>query len=207
MSGLTIALISLIAIANKTFQLSDDFATVIPSGADLNNYKTAGTYITTGSAVTNSLSNCPASNAAIKLVVIHDGYSSVAYGGRQILFENDYIFVRRWSGSVANGSWQSWEKFELVNASGTYYIRYESGLQICWGGASHTSGTHTFVFPLAFANNNIAVMLTPVTSDNFNSYSVKAVSVTSTGFKSNVSNTNNTAIQITVNYVAVGYWK
>ena len=98
-----------VAIANQTFQLSDTFATKFPSGADLNNYTTAGTYISTGASITNSLSNCPVSGVAFKMLVIYVGYGTIAYGGTQIIFSSGGIYARRNSSSPNNVTWGAWK--------------------------------------------------------------------------------------------------
>ena len=99
------------SVKDKTMLLSDDLATIIPSGADLNDYKTAGTYITTGESATASLLNCPTATGAIKLVVLYTGYGNVSWSGRQIIYSRDGIYIRMWNNSVATGSWDSWKKF------------------------------------------------------------------------------------------------
>ena len=186
--------------------LADSFANVIPSGADLNDYKTAGTYITTSSAVTNSLSNCPDSYVAVKLVVIHDGYGDIVYGGRQILFGSS-IFVRSWSGGT-DGSWQSWSTVELVKASGTNYIRYESGLQIYFGSINpNTDGTAViYTFPVPFVNTPIALCDVGRPSSSPNNYTPQHVVSTT---KINVYGVGNGSgwTNTPVYYIVIGYWK
>ena len=91
--------------------LSDTFATQMESGDDLNDFKTAGTYIATSSAFVNSLINCPVNNTLIKLVVLYGGRGSTLYEGRQILFSsNSAIYTRKWNGG-SSGSWGAWTTF------------------------------------------------------------------------------------------------
>ena len=89
-----------------SFLVSDTLATSIPSGADLNDYTTAGTYISGSAAVTNSLSNCPVTGVSIKLVVLYIGYGNIGYG-QQIIFAADMrIWVRN---ATTNGNWGGWK--------------------------------------------------------------------------------------------------
>lgn len=99
------------SVKDKTMLLSDDLATTISSGADLNDYKTAGTYISTSESITLSLSNCPVTQGAFKMTVNYLGYGNISWGGRQIIFERNDIFVRVWIGLNTTGSWGSWKKF------------------------------------------------------------------------------------------------
>lgn len=61
-----------------------------------------------------------------------------------------------------NGSlyWAN-KSVERVNSSGTGYIRYENGLQICWGSAGLTGGANTVVtLPVAFADTKYSMYVT-----------------------------------------------
>ena len=92
--------------------------------------------------------------------------------GEFILFARDSTnscsFIGKPDGSL---TWDN-KDVERVNAKGTNYIRYESGLQICWGnfsvnnGEAHSSATYTF--PVSFVNTSytITVCGSWVTSTN-----------------------------------------
>ena len=94
-------------------------------------------------------------------------------------------------------------KFESVVAKGTNYIRYESGLQMCWGAENGvtTSGKAT-TYPVAFKDTNYRIV---TGAAGYN------VSAAGTGY----SNKTNTGCNLTcgsssgsgVYYLATGYWK
>lgn len=97
---------------------------------------------------------------------------------------------------------------ERANASGTNYIRYEIGLQICWGemsvaGTAVTDGTVTFPQPFATASSyQIATSRTWAYQPE--DYFIKTASAT--GFTWSTSGTvssNNHGYR----YIAIGFWK
>lgn len=117
-----------------------------------------------------------------------------------------YLYARNGNGSCgltgrANGSltWNS-KEVEQVNSKDSSYIRYESGLQICWGTYISTlsSGWTTITFPVAFKSGTTPAANINSSSGNSNYYAVNSLNNTSfkTGGASNP-----------IHYVAVGYWK
>ena len=89
------------------------------------------------------------------------------------------------------------KEIERVNASGSNYIRYDSGFQICWGSASASSSGAAVTFGAAFSANP-RVFVT-------NSLNVHA-------YYGNLSTTgatlyNNQTYAANCNYLAIGYWK
>ena len=88
---------------------------------------------------------------------------------------------------------------ERVNASGTYYIRYESGLQMCWGQVNASTAGTTVTFPVAFANTDYKVM----TSSGGYSINEGQSSRTTTGFHIDSSSGANAELY----WFAIGFWK
>lgn len=99
-----------------------------------------------------------------------------------------------------NGS-ATWagKSIERVNASGTKYIRYESGLQICWGavtGIGTTAKSVTYEQPFNATPGLSSTLNTNVTT-------LRTSSVSATGFSADTT----TGSSYTLYYVAVGFWK
>ena len=96
------------------FVLSNNVATVIPKNADLNDYLTAGTYYSDGSATSSTLSNTPVTGSGFKLIVCATTSSSWLL---QIVIqyqENIYVRGYNYSGSA----WRDWVKL-FTTAGGT----------------------------------------------------------------------------------------
>ena len=89
--------------------LTDGFAETITSGADLNDYTTAGTYRTTSASVSASLENCPVTNYAFKLFVCPIGYGSVGYLMQIIITGLRSIYIRNATNSSAT-AWSGWSR-------------------------------------------------------------------------------------------------
>ena len=88
--------------------LADTLAETIPSGADLNDYNTQGTYRSTSGSITDSLSNCPVTGIAFKLIVSQCGYNSILYGIQILMTSLERIYIRSSSSTV--GSWRPWKR-------------------------------------------------------------------------------------------------
>lgn len=86
--------------------------TDIASSTDLDTLTTIGTYRTSSSSITNSLSNCPVTGAAIRLVVQRTSHTNRYY---QMIITADpadpTIYIRKY----LNG-WGSWYKWTGVAA-------------------------------------------------------------------------------------------
>lgn len=78
----------------------------IPSGADLNNYTSAGVYFSDGSNITSTLLNCPTTENAGRLEVIQLN-SNTQLAQRWIQRKDAVEWTRSRSGS---GSWTAWNK-------------------------------------------------------------------------------------------------
>lgn len=97
------------------------------------------------------------------------------------------------------------KNIERIESSGTNYIRYVSGLQICWGrvtGAANTTST-AITFPQAFKDSNSYyghgnIVTSSITiNSNTGSYSTTGMTVYHTSVNANVS----------IEYIAIGFWK
>ena len=105
---------------------------------------------------------------------------------------------------------------ETVVESGSNYIRYASGVQICWGSLTATgsidaksSVSRTTSFPKTFKNTSTVITVCCKTDGGFtnylrqNSYAIGTSSVTVSFFNSNTTTCGST----TYTYTAIGYWK
>lgn len=87
------------------------------------------------------------------------------------------------------------KEIERVNASGTKYIRYESGLQICFSSTSASNAGTSVTFPVAFSSNPVIT--------------VSAVNSTASAWVTDVSTTAFSAHTSTgawLWYIAIGSW-
>lgn len=94
--------------------LADAFAEAIPSGADLNDYNTQGTYRSTSGSITDSLSNCPVTGIAFKLIVSQCGYNSILYGIQILMTSLERVYVRSSASTV--GSWRQWKRVAFTDS-------------------------------------------------------------------------------------------
>lgn len=78
----------------------------IPSGADLNNYKTVGNYYCTSTVVAQAITNNPATKAFILKIFESVGVGSVFLTQELREYREGLIFVRTW----LDGYWSGWEK-------------------------------------------------------------------------------------------------
>lgn len=99
--------------------------------------------------------------------------------------------------------------YERVNSSGTGYIRYESGLQICWGRGS-ISGSHymaNVTLPVAFISLSYDVVVGSNESGDC-SYSVAGYINDSSNFTISAKKFDGTyGLHKYYKYIAVGRWK
>lgn len=90
------------------------------------------------------------------------------------------------------------KEVERVNASGSSYIRYESGLQICWGSASSvTSSGKAVTYPAAFSANPALVVSSQTANNTW------WTDRTTTGATLKINSTSGYSVY----YIAIGYWK
>ena len=104
------------------------------------------------------------------------------------------------------------KEVERVNASGTNYIRYESGLQICWdtvnitpssGGAPFAhSGSTAVTFPVAFSS---APLVLANINENAGYWNAECQNQSTTGATISIGGYNTN--QKTAQYFAIGFWE
>ena len=113
---------------------------------------------------------------------------------------NSSLLVGRPDGTLTWGG----KNIERVESSGTNYIRYVSGLQICWGivtGTANTSST-AITFPQAFVNNSYFGYANTVTSSS--TVNVNVGSYSTTGMTAYHTNTSSAPV---VRWIAIGKWQ
>lgn len=118
----------------------------------------------------------------------------------QYIFNN---FLPLSGGNVTGSLSIAGNAVETVVASGSNYIRYDSGLQICWDTVSGiTLSGVTLTFPAPFANTSYAV-LAFASGYNVNANGIGYTSKTITSVVLNRGSETSAA----ANYLIVGYWK
>lgn len=96
-----------------------------------------------------------------------NGASLYLYGkshtnaGQFMLYAHDGTASRVLIGTPAGSLTWLGKEVERVNSIGSNYIRYENGIQICWGGtpAITTATTATLNLPVAFVNDGYKVVI------------------------------------------------
>lgn len=139
-----------------------------------------------------------------------DGTASV---GEFIIIADNGTNEKNLCGRV-NGSllWDS-KEVERVNASGSNYIRYESGLQICWGHTGNKTATagstsQVVTFPVAFKNSDYAVSVTSrYVSGSWTNNTTLINGNTTTSVELFLQNITSSAYTFYFVWMAVGYWK
>jgi len=116
--------------------------------------------------------------------------------------EKDYFLT-------GDGSWtkivlpEDMTNVEYVSAIGTGYIRYGSGLQICFNSVEVTRSDPTFTFSVPFSSVPMVTLTLNETVSRATSVQVKTI--TTTNFSASVYSNTHTAGS--VNYIAIGVWK
>ena len=91
-----------------------------------------------------------------------------------------------------------------VYTSGTYYVRYTDGTQICWGSKDYLPSYDCYVtLPIAFANTNYSVLTSPYSKNSISGTVTHVITnKTTTSFRAEPSSSSCGA-----NWVAYGRWK
>lgn len=91
-----------------------------------------------------------------------------------------------------------------VYTSGTYYVRYTDGTQICWGSKDYLPNYDCYVtLPIAFANTNYSVLTSPYSKNSISGTVTHVITnKTTTSFRAEPSSNSCGA-----NWVAYGRWK
>ena len=130
--------------------------------------------------------------------------------GEFILFAIDANNTGSLTGTPGGSLTWNNKEIERVSAKGTNGIRFESGIQICWGTLSIPDGTagrevsDTITFPYPFANGNYVLTFGNEWCASSSEY-YRAEGKNAANFKF-------TAVGVGTNghnafYVAIGYWK
>ena len=126
-------------------------------------------------------------------LIAHDGTNVVDFYGRP-------------NGDL---TWNS-KKVELINSGGSNYIRFESGLQICWGifNVSANGKYAQVTYPVAFYNTPSGISIQDINStttwtEPYLNYLVYSRSAT--GFKISINQT--VSSDNGLSYIASGKWK
>ena len=173
---------------------------VLSSGAMVSNYNNTTAMRFVGGDATNGYAGKP------RIALFGNNYSSSSLAGVFALVADNST-----NNCILNGypngdlKWDS-KEVERVQASGTNYIRFVSGLQICWGIDNTTTSGHTYNFPVSFNTSPKVVFTVGNTTESNSSYSTKVTNLSKTSFKGIRSNVNNNGMGITCTYIAIGYW-
>lgn len=122
----------------------------------------------------------PSGNPGARIVL--RGRSQVGGGGWFVLRANSTASdaVELIGKPDGNLFWDS-RQIERVYDSGTYYIRFVSGVLLCWGRASIALTNKTISLPVAFADTNYSVSITAFGTTNFSDY-ISVISQTTSNF-------------------------
>ena len=122
----------------------------------------------------------PSGNPGARIVL--RGRSQVGGGGWFVLRANSTASdaVELIGKPDGNLFWDS-RQIERVYDSGTYYIRFVSGVLLCWDRASIALTNKTISLPVAFADTNYSVSITAFGTTNFSDY-ISVISQTTSNF-------------------------
>jgi hypothetical protein len=183
----------------------------IPEGADLNDYKTAGTYVCPNSATSATILNKPQTNTSLgfKLIV---QYNQSQNWFTQFFYVIDQVYVRYY-----NNTEQAYNQWKLIPAmdppvygSNTkgYWEKLPGSIMIAWGTATtgvmppETWMDIVFNFPLAFSS---APMVIAVPRYDSNVEVTLNVGGSSTdGAWCHVYYRGNSSDRVNVNWMAIG---
>ena len=106
-------------------------------------------------------------------------------------------------GNITNSLTIQTKDISVIEASGTNYIRYTNGIQICWNSVEVTNSDPTHTFPMAF--NAVPSLTLTLNESITRATSVQAKTLTATNFSASIySNSHSSG---TVKYIAIGTWK
>ena len=97
------------------------------------------------------------------------------------------------------------EYIDKINSSGDNYIRYENGLQICWGNHVTSNPPTARQFPKQF-NASPCVTLTHLSTVSTGGYYTKIADVSKSQFTPILTN-GSSYIATSYRYIAIGMWK
>lgn len=227
---------------NVTGNLTGNADTATNATNDANGDPISGTYLPlAGGTVTNSIEFADNSNNAAGYVwqngwginIASDGTggsdkgawmtlnsritNSVNQGnelGNIVFTANDGVnnstLIGRPSGSL---TW-SGKEIERVNSSGTNYIRYENGIQICWGLTSYQTVNGnadmyvTITFSVPFINKDYTPqLLTRYSSGSWQNHTLCVAGVDATSINLYIKNNQSSAYNFYFSWFIIGKWK
>lgn len=109
-----------------------------------------------------------------------------------------------------NSAWGPWQNMTSeIDSIGSNWVRFKSGIQICWGEGGHNISEDTYTFPKTFTNSSYVVFVTGTKYDSSgNSY------MSSYGNPFIITSRTTTAFTVNggsggycILYLAVGKWK
>ena len=124
----------------------------------------------------------------------------------------DY-FLRKSGGTMTGGlTLSDGSAAEGVVASGDDYVRYASGLQICWGSVNCVNYTYSnkhsiFTYPVSFKDFNYQIAVSPLSSyaDVVSNINEKETTYCSVGARNLRQSTDNWSVNVLIH--VIGYWK
>ena len=100
---------------------------------------------------------------------------------------------------------------EKGNKYSNNYIRYGSGIQICWGTTTPSSSGTPILLPKPFVNTNYSVGATNNSIENNQIRALATTNYTTTSFRAvgqySQSNSGYTDGDVTFSWIAIGFWK
>ena len=123
--------------------------------------------------------------------------------------ETDPVFSASASAGITSSDITNWNNAK-INSIGTNYIRYENGIQICWGTQFPSSvGTsrQAVAFAQPFVDTNYALLTTAIY--NGSPYTQYMLEYTSNNTQANQRTTSGTSFNGTISrsWMAIGKWK
>lgn len=133
--------------------------TSIASNSDLNSITTVGTYRSDSGTVTNSLSNCPITGTAFKMIV-EKLHSTESNRIRQTIYQHA-VGSKTWVRTCASGTWGEW--LPMMDDSGTWTPTIENATltYTTRGGNYHRIGN------VLFYSCQVRGNITAITGDEY----------------------------------------
>lgn len=172
---------------------------VLSNGAMVSNYNNTTAMRFVGGDATNGYTGKP------RIALFGNNYSSSSLAGGFAIVADDST-----NNCILNGypngdlKWNS-KEVERVQASGTNYIRFVSGLQICWGSGATENPPASVNFPVPF-NANPGITMTHISTVSTGGNYTKLANISSTAFTP-ILTSGSSYVATSYRYVAVGTWK
>lgn len=180
---------------------------VLSSGAMVSNHDNTTAIRFVGGDATNGYTG----NARIALFGNNYSYSPSLAGAFAFVADDSANNCTLYGYPNGDLKWGS-KEVERVQASGTNYIRFVSGVQICWGKVtSFTNGVGQVTFPVAFKDDSWSISLCGMPAGEGvgagRLTSVNTNTKSATGVKCTILSYSNGAVSTHLCWFAVGYWQ